>query len=651
MCGIAGSVDLKHNIKIAELQKMTKVISHRGPDDEGYFLLDKNLCAIEAIGNDTCDAIKRKNKYQLIGNLAEEYIIGFGHRRLSILDLTEAGHQPLADETGKIWITYNGEVYNFLEIKEELKTKGYDFKTNSDTEVVLKSYLEWGEQCVNHFNGMWSLAIWDGTENKIFCSRDRLGAKPFHYYLTEERFIFGSEIKEIVQCKDVPRIINEKVLAANLIYNLTDYNDETLIEGIKVLPPGYNLSLYLNLAEQKITNVKIVQYWDIAKKSETNKELKLALIESEIERSIKFRLRSDAPIGALLSGGLDSSIVVTKACKQLMERGENVSDFQTFTSCYKDANEHDELKYAQMVNRYNGCTENLIYPKPLGAVEKHFEELVWHLEGITYFNFFGADEVLKAVEEKKIRVILNGQGADETMFGYERYYAFYFKDLLKKFKIKRFFEEYKLAVKNSRLTYKDLCMHFAYFCLPMVRTGRKKNIAAKYYTPIVRSRLEKKQVYKLLFPKNLDDMLYKEMRNTQLTHILRFDDRLYMKHSIESRVPFIDYEYVEQVCKISSGKKIHNGYTKSILREIMNGKMPDEITWRKDKIGFSTPIERWAKEIPEAYIEELTRNAKSSKYFNLDEIKKLFKKCPEHTVIQNFLSIEIFMRLFEVEAV
>lgn len=650
MCGIAGIVDLKKGIRTGELESMTKVISHRGPDDEGYILLDRNLRTQGAIGNDTCAAIKGKNLFPMIEDLQDEYVIGFGHRRLSIFDLSEAGHQPLSDKTGKIWLTYNGEVYNFPEIRSELKERGYDFHTGADTEVVVASYLEWGEQCVTHFNGMWSFAIWDARNHKIFCSRDRLGAKPFHYFLTEDKFIFGSEIKEIVQCADVPRVINEEVLAANLIYNLTDYNDRTLINGIMALLPGYNLSARINVQEQKITDVNVYRYWDVVMTEEQDTEWEPAMIEKEIDRSIKYRLRSDAPLGALLSGGLDSSILVTKACGQLKERGENAADFQTFTACYENAGEHDETRYAQLVNRYNGCSENLVYPRPSGSVEKHFEELVWHLEGITYFSFFGVDEVLRAVEEKKIRVILNGQGSDETMFGYERYYAFYFKELLKKLKFGRFLKEYKLAVKNSRLTFRELCMHFAYFCFPMVRNGRKSSMAAKYYTPVVKKNLSAKQINRLLFPKTLDKMLYTELHNTQLTHILRFDDRLYMKHSIESRVPFIDYEYVEQACRIPSGKKIHNGYTKSILRQIMDGKMPDEITWRKDKVGFSSPVERWAEKIPEAYMDDLIQNARSGKYFNLKEIKTLFKKCPAHTVIQNFLSVEIFMRLFDVEA-
>lgn len=649
MCGIAGIIDLKNGIKTSELQKMAKVIAHRGPDDEGYFLLDENLQKSQAIGHDTCDAIKEKGSFEQVENLHGNYIMGFAHRRLSILDLTEAGHQPLSDANGKIWITYNGEVYNFLEIKEELRGKGYNFKTNTDTEVVLASYIEWGEQCVNHFNGMWALAIWDETKNKIFCSRDRLGAKPFHYYLTENKFIFGSEIKEIIQCEDVPRIINEKVLAANIIYNLTDYNDETLIQAIKVLPPSYNLSIKIDIQKQRISDSSIYRYWDIPKKVQTDTELDMDLLESEIDRSIRYRMRSDAPLGALLSGGLDSSIIVTKACGQLKDRGENVSDFQTFTACYEDAEEHDEHKFAQIVNKYNGCSENLVYPEP-ASVEKDFEELVWHLEGITYFNFFGIDEVLTSVEKKKIRVILNGQGSDETMFGYERYYGFYFKELIKKLKLGQFLKEYRLAIRNSRLTFKDLCLFFVYFTIPMIRNGVKGRMASKYYTDTVKNKLQRKEVNKLLFPKTLSDMIYTELRNTQLTHILRFDDRLYMKHSIESRVPFIDYQYVEKACKIPPHIKIQNGYTKSILRNMMDGKMPDEITWRKDKIGFSAPVERWAKKISTEYFEQLTTNARSSKYFNIEAIKVLFQECPQHTVIQNFLSIELFMRLFDVEA-
>ncbi|WP_206460025.1 asparagine synthase (glutamine-hydrolyzing) [Anaerovorax sp. IOR16] len=639
MCGISGILDFKHGVEPALLKSMTDVIRYRGPDDAGYLLFGENTSQ-QCYGKDTIAQIRSLKGVQNIENLKKDhYFLGLAHRRLSILDLTAAGHQPMTRQG--LTLTFNGEIYNYVELRQELEEKGYIFETESDTEVLLRSYQHWQEECVLHFNGMWAFAIWDSKKKRLFCSRDRFGVKPFHYYIGDGRFVFGSELKQIVKDKSIPKRMNEEVLAANLIYGITDFNDQTLIQSIEQLGAGVNLMVQMD-GEDTFTVTKY-RYWDLDMGANATVD------EQETDRgymnllhdSVRLRLRSDVKVGALLSGGLDSSALVTIA-------GDYCKKMPTFTACYREDQEHDESGYAHTINLANHCEENFVYPEPVD-VEKEFESIVWHMEGISSLNLIGFFSVLKTVQEKGIKVVLNGQGSDESILGYERYYAFYLMDILKKKKFGQFVREFRKIAQNSKLTRSMLMKYFLYFNFPRIRSLQKKKQAQRYVNNSLFSVLPLKELHRILYPENLKQMQYNELFYGQLPFILRMDDRGYMAHSLESRAPFLDYRYMEYCALLPAEYKIRDGYTKYILRFVMQDKMPQEVVWRKNKIGFSAPIEKWTGQFSESYMDELFCHARSARYFDIDKLKTLYKDNSSVVAVSNFVTIELFMRMFEVE--
>ena len=286
MCGISGIIDkVNHKIDSNILKDMNDKITHRGPDDEGFYFGDN---------------------------------FAFGHRRLSILDLSQDGHQPM-HFNDRYTIIYNGEVYNYLELRKELKKEGYSFQSSSDTEVILASYDKWGEECVNKFNGMWSFAIYDKTKNTIFCSRDRFGIKPFYYTEINKKFIFGSEIKQLLEFRP-KNIVNKSILIDYIVTRFEDYNNDTFFEGIKRLPQSHNLIYDLNNHSYEIKKYYQISFNDDIENYTLDESVKR--YKSELERAVEYRLRSDVKVGTCLSGGLDSSSVASIAAKKYNQESE-----------------------------------------------------------------------------------------------------------------------------------------------------------------------------------------------------------------------------------------------------------------------------------------------------------------------------------------
>ena len=259
MCGISGYLDLKNGVSIQTLRQMNDVIRHRGPDDEGYALIGTEQTLLFG-GQDTAPILGLP---VLSDTTDSGAFLGLGHRRLSILDLSPSGHQPMHLPAQQLTLVYNGEIYNYVELRQELEHLGCHFNSSCDTEVLLQAYCVWGEDCLSHFNGMWSFALWDGRANKLFCARDRLGAKPFHYWCQGDKLIFGSELKQLCQDNTIPRCFNHPYLSANLMYGLTDYNDQTLIDGMQVLRPGHQMTVQLDSSRSHIMDIAIRPYWEL----------------------------------------------------------------------------------------------------------------------------------------------------------------------------------------------------------------------------------------------------------------------------------------------------------------------------------------------------------------------------------------------------
>lgn len=643
MCGICGWYKKNSGIRCNEIVAMNQIAKHRGPDDEGYALIFDSLVR-NYVGEDSIDLPYKNIKECEINDCH----LGFGHRRLSIIDLSSNGHQPMQMEDGKYCITFNGEIYNYVELKEELISRGYCFKTASDTEVILFAYKEWGEKCVNHMNGMWAFAIWDSEEKKVFCSRDRLGAKPFHYFIDDNNFIFGSEIKQLLQNSEIPRIINEKILTSSMFWSLTDYSEDTLIRGIKSLRGGYNLSIHLPDNQSDEIKIDKYQYWDIHDIGSYDGH-DFEKIFDVLRDSVRIRLRSDVPIGVMLSGGLDSSVLVSEIKSLSPECGIKIGEVNTYTSCYEDFAEGDELRFAQEVNKYCGTKENLIYPRETNTF-KVLKEMIWHLEELVEFSTMGAYLTLRDISKYGNKVILNGQGGDETMFGYERYYVWYLKDILREKGFFSYISELYRTVKNSRLTYMDLLKYSIYFGNASIRRLRCSKRMGSYVNKQFRELFKRnKDIDKLIRFKTLEEMQYYEVRGAQLTNILRKDDRMYMAFSMESRVPFIDYRYVERAVAIPADKKIKDGYTKYLMRKYIENRLPDNVVWRKSKMGWPSPRNRWIGSLDTAEVDKLFELPRSEKIFDINKIRALWKKNPRSYVVEKFLSVELYMRMFDVQ--
>lgn len=643
MCGIAGYLDFDRNVNLDVLYNMTYVIRHRGPDDEGYLLFGPQETKAFA-GKDTASGCTVKERLEDEKGQKAWYL-GFGHRRLSIIDLSAAGHQPMEDRASGLAITYNGEIYNYIEVREELKNQGCSFCTDTDTEVILKAYETWGENCVEHFNGMWAFVIYDRKNQKLFCSRDRLGAKPFYYYRQGNHFIFGSELKQLCQDSQLKRKINEERLATTLVLRIQDYSEETLLSQVYSLPGGYNLEVLLDVGHGRILAIEKKQYWEL---DTTKKKDKNNLWYENIRQAVRLRLRSDAPMGIMISGGVDSTFLLNEiCCCKNKETSQVWLNPDTFTTCYKDAQEHDETYYAHQVNEALGAKEHLIFPDEKDTLDA-YKKMVWHYEDYVPFSTLGAFMTLKEVAKSGVKVIINGQGGDESMLGYERYYAFYLRELIR-CDFAGGLKKASYIIKNSRLTAPQLLAYMFYFGMPRVRILKNKKSASKSLQKDLIKKVRWSSAVSILKNKNLDEMIYKEIRMTQLPHILRMDDRGYMAYSMESRVPFIDYRYLEEVVQLSPTDKIKKGYTKYLLREKMEGTIPDKVVWRRNKNGWSSPAARWVERFKKEEVEEMLHKPVSEKYFNMRQIKRQWRINPTGKDVEAFFFVETFMRSFQIE--
>ena len=568
MCGIAGIIYKNKNVEAAELEKMTEKIKHRGPDSSGIYM-DKN--------------------------------VGFGHRRLSIIDVSDHSNQPFFYKD--LILIFNGAIYNYLEIKDELISHGYSFKTTSDTEVLLLAYDKWGEDCVKKFNGMWSFAIHDKKRNIVFCSRDRFGVKPFYYYADGDQFIFASEIKAVLEIKKVTTV-NTQIILQFIETNFTEHNNETFFEGIFKLPGSHSLVYDLK------TNVfQIYKYYELefnAEVSKLNLQDSINLFEEKFQESIKLRLRSDVKIGSALSGGLDSSYIVAISAKQFKVK----KDFNAVTvgSLHKEEDEGDR---ARIISDCLGIENSIIYPDK-NEFEKLIPQVIYSLEepfgGLSvYMQTF----LMKQAQKLGIKVLLDGQGADEVLLGYSNYTAAFLKNHGLKDNVKFLLNlrsHYDISI------FKGLLIYLYYSNFNVRKTYLKLRglgLKSKYKKLIEYNHIRTlNNSYKNIFELQKNEIFW-----AQIPQLLRWEDMNSMAYGIETRLPYLDYKFVETCLSINNNFKIFTGWSKYILRKNLQKHIPDEIAWNRKKIGFNPPIEEWW---PRS--EEITNTINNSQI-----IKELFK--------------------------
>jgi len=622
MCGICGIFNLDLSpIDKNILNQMTKIVAHRGPDDEGYLLVDTQIKnTYHCHHNDTIQSIQAKT-HNLFNNFSAN--LGFGFRRLSILDLSEKGHQPMCNDDGQLWIVFNGEVYNYIELRSELQHLGYHFNTNTDTEVILKSYEQWGENCLNMFNGMWAFAIWDNKNQKLFCARDRFGIKPFYYYFDGKQFIFASEIKQLL-LNDIDKSINERNIYRSIKLNsFLIYGPDTYFTKIQILPHSHYLLL-------ENGNFYISRYYDLNPEMFERCSLSFAEAVEQyrflLTDSVKLRMRSDVEVGSSLSGGLDSSALVRIAT--------NISKtkFKTFSSYYTNSDRFDERIWVNILANTTNIITHFISPSPEDALQNLKRQTFIHDYPILGSSLISQYFVMQLAHANNVTVLINGQGSDEMSAGYNHAFYRYYADLMRNIDIKSLFNELPSYLRHNRkgsVLNKLAKTLLAY--LFNESTLYRNELRYTYINPFSNPYNDNDFV-KFIIDQNtskLSNFLYNLMMSTSIQTLLHFEDRNSMAFSIESRVPFLDYRLVEFTFSLPSKFKIHKHHSKYIHREALRGIVPEEILNRKDKVNFATPGESvWLGNEIRNYVNELfiSPDFINRDIYNHKRIQNSFKK-------------------------
>jgi asparagine synthase (glutamine-hydrolysing) len=602
MCGICGVVGKADEQLI---QKMLASIAHRGPDDEGIYIAES----------------------------ANGERVGLGHRRLSIIDLSPAGHEPMSDAQGEIWLTYNGEIYNFKEIRKELEKRGHKFKSESDAEVVIYAYREWGLNALGMFNGMFAFAIWDMRNNSLLLARDRLGIKPVYYADTPSGFAFASEIKAILEIPDFKREVDLESLNQFLSFLWTP-DPDTMFSGVKKLPPAHFL-IYQN------GHAEVRQYWDL----EFNEDDSLSetdwveRVREQVERSVRAQMIADVPLGAFLSGGVDSSSIVSLMTGMVSQK------VTTYTFGFKSEDLRydileDDVKYAREIGAkletdYN---ESFFEPQVMDLLPKlvyHMDEPIADPAAITSYL------ICKAARER-LTVLLSGMGGDEVFAGYPRHIAvkiaeaynlipsFISRPLVEAMPASmpgRFNSVFRNTKKLARSAALPLRERYLGYC-----TYFKEDEKAKLYSGAMNTAtldFNALAAHQKYFDKVADEdfvnqMLYVDMKTFLPCLNLTYTDKTSMAASMEVRVPLLDHELVEMAARIPARLKIKGLTRKYVLKKAAEKWLPRNIIYRK-KAGFSAPLRSWLQKDLRQMVEDLLSESNITQrgYFDYAEVRRL----------------------------
>jgi len=584
MCGISGIVQFKNTFNTAmAVRKMNELMAHRGPDDEGFTLF--NHTTPQCFFSEVTPANVRESSFAFsphksILSAENNFEMALAHRRLSILDLSPSGHQPMCSADQQLWITFNGEIYNYIELRDILQAKGHQFLSNSDTEVILAAYREWGTDCSIHFNGMWAFVIYDSAKEILFCSRDRVGVKPFYYYKDDNKFLFASEQKAILHSQLIAKKINKQAAFDYLSFNETEHHPQGMIEGIVELPPAHHL--IINIRTQEIS---IQQYYtlQVNREAATVNQNQLKKYNEEvlekIVNAVNLRLRADVEVGSCLSGGLDSSSIVGLMHHLLPQQKLHL---YTSTSKEKDI---DESKWAKAVVDYCEGTWHTVQPTSAELL-KDLEELTY-CQDIPLFSTstYAQWRVMKQVKESGIKVVLDGQGGDELFAGYEHHRYFAKKDEHKAELSKEWMKRDGLKLVPTKVLKKLYRNKFQDF--KMISADLYHNYSEQAFIDFKKDRQQ-----------GLNDRLSSEFYNSSLKSYLKCEDRCSMWFSVESRVPFADdSELMDLLFSIPGAYKIHQNTLKYFLKENIKGYIPEEVRLRKDKLGYTTPNNKWIYEM------------------------------------------------------
>jgi len=671
MCGIGALYNPRSALSAETLRAMQAVVRHRGPDDEGVVCFRSPESVPEAYGGpDTPqDAYSLSLPYRPTRAAVETggVSLALTHRRLSILDLTPTGHQPMCTTDRGCWIVYNGEVYNYLELREELKALGHAFHTQSDTEVMLAAYRQWGRDCLSRFNGMFAFVLFDRARRKLFAARDRFGVKPLYYWVAPDGLIaFASEIKQFSVLPGWRPRINGQRAYDFLNWGLSDHTDETLFEGVYQLRGGEALELDLRGNARHAASgerLKTFRWYELQPRlfsgtiEEAGTEFKKLLTDS-----VRLRLRADVPVGSCLSGGLDSSSIVC-VMNELLRTHDAHALQKTFSAC-STVKRFDEREFIEEVVCGTGTDAHYVYPR-IDELFGVLDRITWHQdEPFGSTSIYAQWHVFKLAAGEKVKVMLDGQGADEQLAGYHNYFAPRFGGLLRGLCWPTLWGEMQATKSLHGYTRIWGLKHALNNVLPEVlrqplrRLAGKPGNAVPWLDMSLLGAVSRDPFLKAGTAKaaSVQAMSRSQLTATSLPMLLHWEDRDSMAHSIEARVPFLDYRLVEFVLGLPDDYKIAGGETKRAMREGMRGVLPERVRTRVDKMGFVTPEEVWLREdSPDLFRKALREAVDVSAGIIKDETLALLEqtiagKQPFSFLIWRLISFGAWMRVFSLRA-
>jgi asparagine synthase (glutamine-hydrolysing) len=670
MCGIGALYNPRGAISPEALDRMQAAVRHRGPDDEGVVWFQGQHWTPSASGGaDTPESVySARLAYSPVrtnGKL-NEASLALIHRRLSIVDLAPTGHQPMCTPDLLCWIVYNGEIYNYLELREELRALNHAFHTHSDTEVILAAYQQWGAGCLSRLNGMFAFVLFDRGKRHLFAARDRFGVKPLYYWVSPEGLVaFASEIKQFGVLPGWRARINGQRAYDFVNWGVSDHTDETLFDGVFQLRGGEALELDVGddrpFAPRPGARLPTYRWYELKPRAfsgsfeDAGRELRQLLTDS-----VRLRLRADVPVGSCLSGGLDSSSIVTVMNGLLHEQDARALQ-KTFSAC-SDVKRFDEREYIDEVVGHTGTDAHYVYP----GVDDLFEsldEITWHQdEPFGSTSIFAQWHVFRLAAEANVKVMLDGQGADELLAGYHNYFAARFGSLFRGGHWAALWRE--LVATRRRHGYSPAwgLQQALNNVLPEFLRQPLRGLAGRSaintpYLDLARLGADPRDPFLdagAAKARSVQEMSRSQLTATALPRLLHWEDRDSMAHSIEARVPFLDYRLVEFALGLPDEHKISVGETKRVLRHAMSGLLPERVRIRVDKLGFVTPEEEWVRQArPDSFRAALRAAIEASHSIIPPDATGLLERIIEGRQTYDFLvwrliSFGSWMRRFDV---
>lgn len=647
MCGLVALINAKAGVSMATLADMCKLIAHRGPDGEGF----------SVFADDDVHTLVGPNAPQGGGSELPEFTnaqVGFGHRRLSIIDVTSAGHQPMTGQGGRYWITYNGEIYNHVELRAELEGLGHTFASHSDTEVLLAAWAQWGVEALARFNGMFAFVLYDRNANRIYAVRDRFGVKPLYWWQAPDGTLaFASEIKAFTAVPGWRAQLNGQRAYDFLAWGLTDHSEQTLFAGVSQVPPGGLLEL-----EVSVPSLPTSARWFVptpAAAPPKTFDAAAQVFKDKFKAALKVRLRADVPVGTALSGGLDSSSIVCGVHEVLGDHPDVTRN--AFSARARDA-AFDEGPYMQAVVDQTHVVHHETWPDADGFLDD-LADMVWHHdEPFGSASIYAEWKVFAKVAETDVKVTLDGHGADETLAGYTAFIGPQMGAMARRFNVSGLLREWRAQRRvHHRSPFWMAAMMADDLAPGWLRSVLRRLSGRSHPTPdwLNVERLNARPVDPFVRGAGVLGLSLAQLTATSLPMQLKWADRDSMAHSIESREPFLDPDLVSYILGLPDGFKLENAVTKRVLRAGLAGLLPKMITERQDKMGFVTPESLWVtRDRPDAFLAAAHRAIAASQGILtpaalIEAEDMILGKMPFHTRLIRMIIFGLWMERFDVE--